>query len=70
MSGTTFVGCIALLLRIDRAQDTFEYVLVIGIVVVLVATGLFAFDGIVAGVASAICPSVNTADLAANCINN
>ncbi len=54
----------------EQAQDTLEYVLVVGIVVVLIAVGMFGFDGIVAGVVSAICPSVNVADLAANCINN
>ncbi len=54
----------------EQAQDTFEYVLVVGVIIVLIASGLYAFDGIVAGVASAICPAVDTAQQVANCINN
>lgn len=45
----------------ERAQDTFEYVLVIGAVVVLMIAGLLAFDGVVSGVLGAVCPSVDTA---------
>lgn len=55
----------------EVGQETFEYVLVIGVVVVLIAAGLLAFDGIVSGVVEkALCPSVNTADVTTSCINN
>ena len=56
----------------DAAHDTFEYMLVIGIVVVLVVAGLFAFDDVVAAVMHNSCPSVDTAQQApaGDCINN
>lgn len=59
-------------LRNDTAQDTFEYVVTIGIVVALMLAGLLAFDGIVAGfLDGAICQSVDTAQQAAggDCVN-
>ena len=45
----------------DRAQDSFEYLLVIGGVVVAMIIGLLAFDVVVALLLGASCPSVDTA---------
>lgn len=56
--------------REDVAQDTFEYMLTIGIVVVLVIAGLMAMDDVVAGALGNVCPSVDTAKQAVDCVNN
>jgi hypothetical protein len=52
---------VARTLRGDRAQDTFEYLLVIGGVLVLMVVALLAFDTMLAQFLGASCPSVDTA---------
>ena len=45
----------------DAAQDSFEYLLVIGGAVLVLILALLAFDTVVAEVLGASCPSVDTA---------
>ena len=48
--------------RSEEAQDAFEYLLVIGGVVVGIIVALLAFDVVVAQVVGHLCPSVDTAN--------
>jgi hypothetical protein len=53
----------------DAAQDTFEYVIVIGLVVVVMMGILLAgFSGLVRLGVGAMCPSVDTATPTPTCI--
>lgn len=45
-----------------RAQNTFEYVLMVGVVVVALAVSFLAFDVVVEQVMGLACPGVDTAD--------
>jgi hypothetical protein len=50
------------LLRHEQAQDTFEYLLVLGAVMVVIVAGLFiGFQTLLPEVVGWICPSVDTA---------
>jgi len=46
----------------ERAQNTFEYLLVVGAVVAPLVLALFAFDQVVVGVVGYVCPAVDTAN--------
>lgn len=46
----------------DLAQDTLEYMLIVGGVVVAIVISLMAFDTLVAGILGLVCPAVDTAD--------
>lgn len=48
-------------LQSELAQDTFEYVLVVGVVVVAFVAGLLAFDSVVEAFVGLVCPSIDTA---------
>jgi len=48
------------LLRDDRGQDAFEYLLVLGTLVVALVIGFMAFDAMVGQVVAHSCPSVDT----------
>lgn len=48
-------------LRSDTAQDSFEYLLVIGGIVIALFLGLLAFDAVVVQMLGASCPSIDTA---------
>lgn len=57
----------------DGAQDTYEYLLVVAAVVVVMVIGLMAFDAVLVQVLGASCPSVDTAKgvaaTAGSCVN-
>ncbi len=55
------VGCLTTAVRAEAGQDAYEYILVVGSVVVLTLLGLFGFDAIVAQLLDLACPSVDTA---------
>ena len=60
------------LLRSASGQNTFEYLLVVGGVVVLMAIAWLGFDGLIPGLVGHVCPSVDTANPAAaigSCLN-
>lgn len=46
----------------DSAQNTFEYVLAVGVLAVGVAAALWGFDAMVEQIVAYACPSVDTAD--------
>ena len=50
------------LLRGERAQNTFEYLLIMGVVVVAMVGALMGFKPLLREVAGLVCPSVDTAD--------
>lgn len=55
----------------EEAQNTFEYVLVIGSVVIAFVAGFLAFDAVIPQVVGLVCPSVDTANALSaigNCI--
>ena len=52
------------LLRSDRAQNTFEFMLILGIVVVAMVIGLLLFDSVIVTAVGHVCPSVDTANTA------
>ena len=59
-------------LKSDSGQNSFEYLLVVGGVVVIMAIAWLGFDNIVFGVARHTCPSVDTLDPAVatgSCVN-
>ena len=54
---------VSALLRGERAQNTFEYLMVVGAVVVaVVAAMIVGFELLLPQVAGLVCPSVDTAD--------
>ena len=58
--------------RASSARGSFEYLLVVGGVVVLVAIAWFGFDGLIPAIVGNVCPSVDTANPASaigNCLN-
>lgn len=46
----------------EDAQNVFEYVLTVGLVVVAMVASFLAFDAVVAQVVGFACPAVDTAD--------
>lgn len=50
------------MLNNDHAQDTFEYLLVVGSVVVTMVIGLMGFDDVIQGLLGNLCPAVDTAN--------
>jgi hypothetical protein len=48
-------------LRAECAQDTFEYLLVVGGVIVVLVLAFLAFDAVLAQFLGNACPSVDTA---------
>jgi len=48
--------------RDDRGQDTLEYLVVIGGLVVAMVIGLLGFDVVIQGLLGHLCPSVDTAN--------
>lgn len=44
----------------DHAQDTVEYMLVVGAVVVAMVVSFMAFDAVIAGILGLVCPAVDT----------
>jgi hypothetical protein len=61
---------IAILNHEERGQDVFEYLLVVGAIVVAFAVGFLAYDTLVADFLGSACDSVNTAGPGSTeCIN-
>ncbi len=52
---------LARMVRADEAQDAYEYMLVIGSLIVLMIAGLLGFDAVVGQLLDLACPSVDTA---------
>lgn len=49
-------------MRNERAQNTFEYVIAVGVLAVGIAATLWGIDAVVEQVVGFACPSVDTAD--------
>lgn len=60
-------------LKSDHAQNTFEYLLAVGGVMVLIIAGLYGLDVVVEQLVGHLCPSVDTANplvAAGSCITS
>jgi Flp pilus assembly pilin Flp len=58
----SIAGLILRWLHEQRAQNTFEYLLIMGVVVVAMVGALMGFKPLLREVAGLVCPSVDTAD--------